>query len=458
MTKSWLEFSPYNVARLILAAGLLIMLGTNLPGHLSVDSVIQLYEGRTSVRQTWAPAIVSWLLGAFDDVLVGTGLFVTSSSAFLTFSLMSLLGLRGKATWLTPVAALAIVVTPQFMLYQGIVWKDVLFANLAVAGFIALAHTARGWDQGRTRLPLLAALACFVLATLVRQNGVIVTVVAALALGWMARGRGLLLALRWGLSGLVLTLAIAAMVGMAVQPREVSPKLRPDKAPRILQHYDVIGAAAHDRSIRLDVIGAANPAARDLLLSKGVAAYSPARVETLDVDETVRKSLWRLPDAVMAAQWRDIVQRHTAAYVAHRFDVFWQVLATPELAKCLPVHVGVAGPPQMLEALQLAGRQDPQDAAVARYAERFFPTPVYSHLLYAAMGLALAGFFLLRRDPADGPMAGLLIGALGFAASFFVISVACDYRYLYVLDLAAMTAGLYFTLDPSLGRRRRRGG
>ena len=38
--------------------------------------------------------------------------------------------------------------------------------------------------------------------------------------------------------------------------------------------------------------------------------------------------------------------------------------------------------------------------------------------------------------------AGLQVAALLFAASFFVISIACDYRYLYFLDLAAMTGVL----------------
>jgi hypothetical protein len=458
MTRSWLEFSPYNISRLILACGLVLMLAWNLPGHLSVDSVVQLYEGRASVRQTWAPAIVSWLLGAFDEALAGTGLYVTACSAGLVVALLSLLDLRGKATWLTPAAALGLIVTPQFLLYQGVVWKDVLFANLVVGGFVALAHAARGWSEGRVRLPLAAALACFVLATLARQNGVIIAVAAAAALGWTARGGGLRTALRWGLGGLVLTLALAAVVNVVAEPRHVSPRLKPDKAPRILQHYDVIGAAAHDRSIRLDIIGKSNPAARDLLLTKGVAAYSPARVETLDVDPTVRKALWKLPDAVMGAQWSDIVRNHTGAYVAHRLDVFAQVLATPKLASCLPVHVGVAGPPQMLKDLQLAARQDPQDGAIARYAARFFRTPVYSHLFYAIAAIAMAAVFLFRRDPADGPFAAMLLGALGFAASFVAISVACDYRYLYVLDLAAMTGALYLSLDPGVGRRRRRGG
>ena len=45
-----------------------------------------------------------------------------------------------------------------------------------------------------------------------------------------------------------------------------------------------------------------------------------------------------------------------------------------------------------------------------------------------------------------------MVGALGFAASFFAISIACDYRYLYLLDISAMTGLLYFMIDPRLKR------
>ena len=37
----------------------------------------------------------------------------------------------------------------------------------------------------------------------------------------------------------------------------------------------------------------------------------------------------------------------------------------------------------------------------------------------------------------------MLAAALAFAMSFAVISIACDYRYLYDLDLAAMAGALY---------------
>jgi hypothetical protein len=59
---------------------------------------------------------------------------------------------------------------------------------------------------------------------------------------------------------------------------------------------------------------------------------------------------------------------------------------------------------------------------------------------------------LIRREPADLAIAALLAGALAAAASFFVISIACDYRYLYFLDLAAITALIYVAIDPRLRR------
>ncbi len=53
-------------------------------------------------------------------------------------------------------------------------------------------------------------------------------------------------------------------------------------------------------------------------------------------------------------------------------------------------------------------------------------------------------------------MAGLLTSSLVFVATFFVISVACDYRYLYFLDVAAIAAAAYVAADPSDFRLRRR--
>ena len=73
----------------------------------------------------------------------------------------------------------------------------------------------------------------------------------------------------------------------------------------------------------------------------------------------------------------------------------------------------------------------------------FSGTPVFSHLAWAVLALVLMVILIRRGEPADLTMSGLLAGALLFSASFFFISIACDYRYLVFLDLSAMASSLY---------------
>ena len=68
MTGFRLQINPRSAFRAVLAAGLLVMLGANLPGHLSYDSVAQLYEGHFHIRETWGPAIYAWILGPNADI------------------------------------------------------------------------------------------------------------------------------------------------------------------------------------------------------------------------------------------------------------------------------------------------------------------------------------------------------------------------------------------------------
>src|SRR4051794_41861139 len=109
-------------------------MAATLPGELSYDSVIQLLEGRSAAYSGWHPPIMSWLLGLGDAAIPGAALFVCANALVLTGALLSLPWLAPRTSWATPLVALACVVLPQFVIYQGIVWKDVLFANAVVVG------------------------------------------------------------------------------------------------------------------------------------------------------------------------------------------------------------------------------------------------------------------------------------------------------------------------------------
>src|SRR3974390_2230477 len=100
-----------------LALGWAAMLAANLPGHLTFDSLFELLEGRIRVRQTWAPAFYAWVLGVFDGLSRGTGLYVAASGLLLFAALASLAWLRGRTSPWAVVAAALFGLSPLVLIY-----------------------------------------------------------------------------------------------------------------------------------------------------------------------------------------------------------------------------------------------------------------------------------------------------------------------------------------------------
>jgi hypothetical protein len=448
MTRPWANLTlPAQVAAAILLAGAILSLAVNLPGHLSFDSVIQLAEGRTGLYGNWHPPVMSWLLGIADAIVPGAGLFVVFDTALLCGSMVTLLWLGPRAGWAAVAVAGFCVLTPQFLLYPGIVWKDVLFANALTAGFVALAVAARFWTNARLRFGALAAAGVFlVLAVLTRQNGMAVAPVAAIALGWIAAanmpGRRMVAALAYGGGSLAAVVLVVAAAIWALDLR-VDSETSPATQFRLLQTYDLAGALARDPKLDLGQIDDDDPLLARLMRTDAARLYTPERNDTLVNSARLQTALQNVDDATIPAQWRDFVRADPGLYLKIRWDAFRWLLFSPDGLACRPVYAGVSGPAQQMQILGLAPRKDARDVALTAYADIFVGTPVLSHAAYAVVALALLILFLRRRAPADIAMAFLLLAAFAFTASFFVISIACDYRYLYALDIATMAAGFY---------------
>jgi len=348
-----------------------------------------------------------------------------------------------------------VLLTPQIINYQGIVWKDVLFANLTVAGFVTLAVGLSWTGHAALRWATFAKAALFLaLATLVRQNGVIVVLFAALALGAVQGQRqGWRRGVVWGAGGLGVVLAIAFVLGAAIRPPATDIKA-PAPGLRILRHYDIVGAVARDPSFDL---GATPPERAAVIRAQAPHLYTPERIDTLDSSPALTRALWQTPRPALDAAWWDLVLERPGLYLSHRLAVFDQVMRTPQLDRCLPVFVGTDGPLAIRQALALDETPTAQDRMLRSYAGAFYGTPVFSHLAYAALAIAVFASLAMRRQGVDLVIMGLMLASLGFAASFLLISIACDYRYLYVLDLSALAGAVYWALDPPrLGLRTRR--
>ncbi len=441
--------------RLVLLGALLLMLRLNLPGHLTVDSVLALHEGRFGVRTTWNPAFFGWLLGVLDRIRPGTELAVVMSGVLLFGAWALLPRLRPRTSWLAPVVALGLVSLPQAMIYPGIVWKDVQFAVAAVAGFTLLGLAVRDPARPTPWVCLVLAALLFAAAGLLRQNGLILALPAALAIAWARSSsagwrRSVPLALGWLAAVALLTFVLSAVA----QPQGAG---RPDsaggKGVRLLQTYDLVAAVALDPTLTTPHLDRASPAVGPYLRAHAARIYAPERVDTIGWDPALSQLLQAVPSEVIQREWLDLVTEDTGVYLHARTLAFQQVLGTPAIDRCLPVTVGAEGPAPAMAALKMQPRRSVDDQRLYNYATWFLDTPAMSHIAFAVIALASGVFLLIRRDPADLAIAGLLAGALGFAASFFAISIACDYRYLYLLDLAAITGLIYLAIDP---RRRRR--
>jgi len=440
---------------LVLAAGYLVTLSHDLPGFLSVDSVLALHEGHFRVRETWQPALFSWLLGIFDHIQEGTALYVIAQAVVPFVSWAALTRVRPGVSWAAPIVALALVLTPQVLIYQGIVWKDVAFANAAVAGYVCLALADRPERRRGAWLWFVLAALLLAAAGLLRQNGLVLLAPAALAAGWTFRSRGWLraaaLAGLWAVAVAVFTLVLSAVA----QPQGFD---RPDnggsKGVRILLIYDLFAAEAGEPGRPLPHVARAAPDVAAYIRHNAGRIYSPERVDTfLDIPE-LGPLLQRIPDSALHAEWFDLVTHDTGLYLKARLAAFRWVFATPVIDRCLPVYFGVDGPPKEMGDLKLVRRWDDRDQRLLNYATWFMDTPALSHVAAAVLAAAVAGVLAFRRQPGDMAMIAMQLGALGFAASFFVISLACDYRYLYFLDLAAISGALYLAIDPAFWRRR----
>jgi hypothetical protein len=448
-----LESAPNRAAywtAAILLAGWGFTLAVSWPGHLSYDSIIQLHDGRTGFYHSWHPPVMAWLLGVGDAIVPGAGLFVLFDTVLFFGMLLSLLWIRPRVSWVAVGVAAILILLPQVLLYQMIAWKDVLFANSAVAGFLCLVQAEARWAQMRARLAwIVCAFLLLVLATLTRQNGVIVLVFGALALGIMAlRASGRTAAFAYAGAALAGATVIAVAATLALSAHSDGDE-GPKAQLKLLRLYDLVGAVKADPSLPLDKLEAEAPDLARLIRSDGVRLYTPIRNDTLVGSPALQQALADAEPEWLAAQWYDLVFHHPLLYVRVRAAAFGWVFFTPDSFACRPVFVGVEGPAGEMGDLGLSPRKDARDLSLSAYAKSFMGTPVLWHALYAVLALGALIVLLGRRVPGDLAIAFMLMAALAFTASFFVISIACDYRYLYFLDMAALTSVFYLALDPA---------
>ncbi len=435
-------------------AGFAACLAANLPGHFSPDSVWQLAQGRTGVYDDWHPPVMAWMLGLADRLSPQAALFAGFDAALFFGGLLALVGLERRPSPWSLLALGLIAASPIVLVYQGIVWKDVLFADAALAGFAALTWSTRFHQRPRLRWTLAGLALCLLaLACLARQNGAVAPICGLGALlvdDWLA-GLRRQPRMRAFAAAALRAAGAAIFVGLVVGLASWGLALRGNHAPQSarqlerIQLYDLAGVLNADPSLRLAILRRDAPALETFLRRGAAPAWREASGDNL-IELPGARALFGSSGEAVRRQWLTMIGERPLLYLRERARVFEAVLLTPSRDVCPMVFAGVdSANPRLLAQAGLSLRFDARDRWDDTYEFGFLGTPVFSHLFYGAIAAILGGWAVvdLRAGRRPGEMItiiAMLTYALITTASFFLISTACDYRYLYFLDVAAMAA------------------
>jgi hypothetical protein len=381
------------------------------------------------------------LLGISDKLVRGTGLYIYVFNiwSWLLASVLFIDHLRIRL-WAKLTLLCAFVFFPITFLYVGIVWKDILFSNFAILGFVLL-HIA---TQSRWRSALcIVGLVCVAWSSTVRQQGFILYAPACVigfpVLYDLLRTRFPYPKCMVTAACLLIFIATTFATNQIIRAWAKEPP-RPYIFATVdpLMAFDIAGMIANNAKLDFKYFVNAGIDTATLRL-RIKQTYSPERKESLTVGERPHfyDLLSQINQSTLHKEWWRMLRESPWSYVRHRTKVFAWHLGLYDIGKCLPYHVGISpDPAELVTALGVDLNPNPLGNTWLRaFGGHFLPwfRPIY----FVIAGLCLMGYAMWRRQEVR-VVVPLQAASFLYVASFWLIGVACDFRYMYLNVLAAM--------------------
>jgi hypothetical protein len=412
-----------------------LTVAVHYPGQMSLDTILQLYDGQTRTYVSNQPPAMSFLL----NILTPGGMLVMNVTLY-ALSVAALLKGSRAVVQAKMAATLILFFYPVIALYNGILWKDVLFANLALSGFLLLPLRI-GVVQRRW---LVLSGALFGLGCLVRQQGILVAVIGVFAILTIplqnrgTLGRALSLTY-WGGAAFATVLFLSAAVSATAIRDQSLAGIGPLFQIAV---FDLAGINAYGGGVAYPLLRQAG--VDQMALQRKFANYEADRVESIAEDYGPRGPFYGIPIRVIFRQWWSAVREHPSLYLRHRIELFKWLIGLRDTTRCLPIYAGVSPEPGALVRWLGLKPGLTWRARLVTMAERHFLF-LYKPIEYAIIAISLIGYLLWRRAPDKATVIWLQVAGLAYLSSYFLIGIACDFRYAYFLVVAAVV-GLTDTL------------
>jgi hypothetical protein len=411
----------------MIAAGYALTLYVFYPGVMTYDARFVYEYIAKGILEDWQSPVMILLWGLIDPIAPGPGsMFLLIVTLYwLAFGLLAFT-LARRSIWPAVVLVLLALSPPAFI-FQGIIWRDALFANVwLLAGVIAFVA---GDCSAKLRLPAQAiALCLFAFGFLLRPNSIIAAPILAASIVWPAR-------FSWKRTTIVFVPAMAALFGLYQFVFYGVLNVTRQHIEQAIMVYD-LGGISHFAKENQFPVTWTEPETQ-LLLN---GCYQPTEWDIYWRLEPCEFVMHKLNDdklfgtPAITGAWLRAIARHPVAYLQHRSAFMWNFLAGANLTMWTD---------DVYDPTKKVFPDRPAFNALVAVHDALKPTPLFRAGTWLLLCIAVCAFAWRRRDTPAGTFA---IGACGSAAvyvlTFFAVGVASDFRYAYWAVLAGIAGAV----------------
>ena len=174
--------------------------------------------------------------------------------------------------------------------------------------------------------------------------------------------------------------------------------------------------------------------------------YNPERNDPLAASARLSADLNDDDSFAPCGAWLNLIVHRPLTYLKVRAEVFRWIFATPT-SSGLPYLVAFSGPEAQDQRLGIAQTRRRSRRSPQRLHRYLHPDPNPEPRLLRAARVRRACPVAAPPPPARHRHRGTRSRGPPLPASFFAIGIACDYRYLYAQDIAALVGVFLCALD-----------
>lgn len=416
--------------------GVLIL--TFWPGFYSPDSIGQYAQAKNNVYDSWHPAPYASI---WRILIVVTGLrssmLILQVSLFVAVAgvLFASIKKQTKNTHMALLSALVYLISPFTLSIVGVMWKDVLLAQLLSITSVMLFAQKAYKIKGRTRLNVaivISSLACMIIAASLR-HGVALMVIP---LGYLLFERIFnkkIFAFAASIAVLVMSLAYLSITNIIfnVKERHTEIAVMVDDIKELASVNEIAESNISTSSKQyLHELKESCGAKGVKLNSLFVCGVSTSKFVDMEMNDT--KEVTRL--------WEKTILSHKVNYIKFRLKSYTTILDTGNSAYVLPQPTTVDNNEGVGISSSILTRAYLKYNKISM-RDYFFGYKAYFWLIISVCGM-LVTFYYRKRLTMSGLVLAIYASGVIYILQYMPVTIAGDYRYVYWTVCSSVIASL----------------